>query len=293
VSKHDIAVFDPNLRKANTFPELLIRNTKKIPFEAFDIAFICSPTHLHVTHALAAVKAGCHIFVEKPLSHNMKDVPSLIRLAQKKGAVTMVGCNMRFHPCVEYIKKLIDRKKIGKVYSINIEYGQYLPYWRPHQDYRMGYAAKKSTGGGVIFDEMHEFDLLFWLNSNAPVSRSEFIFDKVSPLEIQTEDICLATFKFTNRVLGLVHVDYLQQSYSRTIKIIGEKGNLEWDFNENIVWLKTRQKKKELFRTKRYNVNQMFKDEITYFLDSVKKKKQTDNSIAQAARLLKYCVERK
>jgi len=86
--------------------------------------------------------------------------------------------------------------------------------------------------------------------------------------------------------------DYLQQSYSRTCKIVGEKGNLVWDFNENIVWLYTKEKRHQLFKVKNYNINNMYIEEIKYFLNCVEKQQPTFNDIKIAAATLKYCLNR-
>ncbi len=256
-------------------------------------AFICNPNNEHIKAAIKCAEAGCHLFIEKPLSHNLAGIQKLLKICDKNRLITLIGCNMRFHPCLKFIKRYLEEKKLGKVHSIVHEFGFYLPYWRPQQDYRKNYAAKKETGGGIILDDIHEFDLLFWLNDFGPVKDVKFIFNKVSNLEIETEDICFATFKFKNRVLGMVRCDYLQQSYSRKCKVAGEKGNLEWDFKENIVWLKTKEDNKKLFEIKNFDFNNVYIDEVKYFFDCLAKKKKTFNDIGIASEILKFCVERK
>jgi predicted dehydrogenase len=277
----DISLYDP-----------CIKESKLENLEQFDVVFVCSPNNLHITHALLATKAGCYIFIEKPLSHNIKDISKLEKIVKSKKLINMVACNMRFHPALQFIKKYLEQKKLGKIYSIKHYQGQYLPDWRPCTDYSKNYAAKRSTGGGIILDDIHEFDLLFWLNNFKPVSSYKIMSDKVSNLKIETEDIAHAMFKFKNKVLGIVTCDYLQQSYSRGCKIVGEKGNIEWDFTQNIVWLKTKDKSTKIFQMKSWDVNQMYIDEVKYFLSCVKKKKQTFNSIATAKSLLTYLVKK-
>jgi len=259
----------------------------------FDVVFVCSPNNLHIKHALMAAKAGCHLFIEKPLSHSLNNVEKLKKICGQKKLINMVACNMRFHPCLQFIKNYLEKNRLGKIYSIYHEFGYYLPYWRPGTDYKKNYAARKAEGGGIILDDIHEFDLLFWLNDFSKVKDSQFIFNKASDLEIETEDNCIASFKFNNKALGSVMCDYLQQYYSRSCKIIGEKGNLEWDWNENIVWLRNKAKNKKLFRIKNYDLNQMYIDEIKYFLNCIDKKHKIFNDIKTAQAVLKYCVKRK
>lgn len=260
--------------------------------KAYQVAFICSPNNLHIKHALICAKAGCHIFIEKPLSHNLKGIKQLERICNQKKLINLVACNKRFYPGLQFIKKYITEKKLGKIYSIHHETAYYLPYWRPRRDYRKNYAAKKATGGGIILDGSHEFDLLFWLNNFSSVRESKFIFNRVGNLEIETEDNCLAIFKFTNQVLGSVRCDYLQRVYAGNCKIVGAQGNLTWDFNKQIVWRHSQSGKKKLFEAKNYDLNQMYLEEIKYFFECLGKKSPTFNNIKTAALVLKYCVQR-
>ena len=269
-----------------------INKLDKKSLEQFDIAFICNPNSKHIDTALMCAQAGCHLFIEKPLSHNLKNIDKLQKIVVQKRLITMIGCNMRFHPCIEFIKSYISKNKLGKIHGIKHEFGYHLPYWRPKQDYRKNYAAKKSTGGGIILDDIHEFDLLFWLNDFSQVKKSKFIYDKLSDLEIETEDFCLAFFEFTNKIIGSVQCDYLQQDYTRNCKVIGVKGNLEWDFNENVVWLKNKQNNKKLFAVKNFNFNKVYLEEVKYFFSCVVKRKETFNDIKIAYGVLKYCVNR-
>ncbi len=58
----------------------------------------------------------------------------------------------------------IDRfGKIGRVLWLNVESGQYLPDWRPWQNYRESYSARQELGGGIILDGSHELDYICWL----------------------------------------------------------------------------------------------------------------------------------
>ena len=259
----------------------------------FDVVFVCSPNHLHIKQAILAAQAGCHLFIEKPLSYNLAGIDKLYKICIQKKLINIIGCNMRFHPCLRFIKEYLDSQKLGKIYSISHECGYYLPYWRPGIDYSKNYAAKKSTGGGIILDGIHEFDLLFWLNNFNQVRESKFVYGQVGNLKIETEDACVAGFKFNNKVLGSVRCDYLQQSYSRTCKVVGERGNLEWNWSENIVWLRTKDENKKIFQVKNWDVNQMYIDEIKYFMACVRNNRMTFNDISIARKVLKYCVHKK
>src|SRR5262245_61560707 len=76
------------------------------------IAIIATPTDKHLPLALAAARRGCHLFVEKPLSHRMDGVAELSRLVEANGLITLVACNMRFHPGPALLKQLLDEKVV-------------------------------------------------------------------------------------------------------------------------------------------------------------------------------------
>ncbi|OGY44944.1 MAG: hypothetical protein A2729_04145 [Candidatus Buchananbacteria bacterium RIFCSPHIGHO2_01_FULL_39_14] len=286
----NVWVFDVDQNKVKS-QKLKVKIIDEKSLKCFNVVFVCVPNYLHLKYALLAAKAGCHLFIEKPLSHNLAGVSKLIKTCQKNKLITMVGCNLRFNPAIQFIKKYLASSKLGRVYAIHHEFGYYLPYWRPKQDYRKNYAAKRAWGGGIILDDIHEFDLLFWLNNFSEVKKAKFIYDKISNLQIETEDICIASFQFKNGVISSVRCDYLQQVPSRNLKVISEKGNLEFDFNLGEVWLKNK-KNQRLFSLKRKNDNPDYISEIKYFLACVKNKKQTFNNLNFAAKTLAICLKR-
>jgi len=293
IGYNKISIFDPDDKAFENFKNVKrIDNLKIEVVKNYYIALICSPNNLHIKHALICARAGCHLFIEKPLSNNFKGINSLLKICRENKLITMIGCNIRFHPCLNYIKKYLRENKLGRIYSIKHEFGYYLPYWRPGQNYSKNYAAKKSTGGGIILDDIHEFDLLFWLNNFNKVVDHKLIFNKVSSLKIQTEDQAVGTFLFKNKVIGLVLCNYLEQNYNRKCKIVGEKGSLDWDFGENIVWLRAKNGNKKLFESNKYNLNSMYINEIRYFFNCLNKKQPTFNDIKTAFEILKYCLEK-
>ncbi|MFA6552386.1 MAG: Gfo/Idh/MocA family oxidoreductase [Candidatus Paceibacterota bacterium] len=258
----------------------------------FDVAFICNPTSDHLKTAALCAKAGCHLFIEKPLSNKLVGIAELQKICQKNKLINMVGCNMRFHPCLDFVKKYIADGKLGKVWNIKVEYGQYLPYWRPSQDYRKNYSAKKNMGGGVALDEIHEFDLLFWLNNFKKVLDYKLIKNKSSDLEIETEDQATGVFLFENGLIGTVSCDYLSKRYRRNLAVIGEEGNLVWDWNVGKVFLENKENSSSIFSLENYDINDMYMKEMEYFFDCVACKKETFNDIKKSESVLKFLLKK-
>jgi len=94
------------------------------------------------------------ILVEKPVQDSVESNQFIER------AGVYVAYNLRFHPIIQRLHKILINEKI---LSIHVYAGQYLPDWRPDADYRKTYSAHADQGGGVIKDLSHELDYINWL----------------------------------------------------------------------------------------------------------------------------------
>ena len=125
-----------------------------------DAVVVSNPTAFHLDIAIPAAQAGCHLLLEKPISHTMERVPTLAKIVAQKNLKVLVGFQFRFHIGLQRIKELLDNGTIGAVTSIQAHWGEYLPAWHPWEDYRIGYAAREDLGGGVLLTLCHPCDPL-------------------------------------------------------------------------------------------------------------------------------------
>jgi len=241
--------------------------------ERFDGALVCTPPNSHLGIAWKLIRSNIHsLFIEKPLSHTLKGVNEFISEVENRKIQVLVGYNLRFHPGLTLVKKLLKEKRIGKVLSVRIEAGQYLPDWRPQQDYRKSYTAKKKLGGGIILDGSHEIDYLFWLLGDIRPVEIFCFAGKLSPLEVETEDTAEILLKFSSGLIANIHLDFIQRTYFRSGKFIGEKGTIIWDYPSNQVKLYTIKKGEwQIFKLK-FNPNDMYLEEMKHFLKVIQGK---------------------
>lgn len=195
-----------------------------------DAVVVSNPTALHLEVAIPAVEAGCHLFIEKPISHTIDRVDRLAELLIQRGLIGYVGFQFRFHPGLQLIKGIIEEGRIGRPISAQAHYGEYLPDWHPWEDYRQSYSARSDLGGGVVRTLCHPFDYLRWFFGEvrdvfASVGRS-------GELQIDVEDAANILLEFENDILGSVHLDYLQRPPSHRLEIIGTEGTIRWDYEE-------------------------------------------------------------
>ena len=232
-----------------------------------DFVLICTPPVYHVDEALAALQAGAHVFIEKPLSHESAGVDVLLAEARRHNRNVQVGYNLRFHPGLQILKELIESGKIGRVLWLNVEAGQYLPDWRPWQNYRDSYSARHDLGGGIILDGSHELDYICWLLGwPTEVScRAEHL----SSLELDVEDSAWIYLTFPDRRRAELHLDFVQRSYTRTCKVVGESGTALWDFtSQEVRWFSAGEPGWKSIPYK-FEVNDMYVTEMSHFLGSL------------------------
>ncbi|TRZ99024.1 MAG: gfo/Idh/MocA family oxidoreductase [Nitrospiraceae bacterium] len=249
-----------------------------------DAVFLCTPTSTHVPLGLEIARRGHHLFIEKPLSHSCEGLDELERAVHTRKLVAMVGCNMLFLSSLVMVKRLVEEGRLGRVLSARVQVGFYLPFWHPKEDYRTSYSANRSLGGGVLLDSIHEIGIIRWVLGEV---KEAFCFaGKLSTLEIDTEDTAQILLRMDTGALVQIHFDYLQKTYRRSFELIGEEGNLVWDFGTRTVELYSREADRwQVFRENiNMDLNQMFVNEVEHFLKCLDGREAPRSSLASARR---------
>lgn len=246
--------------QAQGFPTIDVGLEKFYP----DVVLVCTPPVHHVAQAMQALRAGAHVFIEKPLSNRMDGLTELREEAAKRGAVVQVGYNLRFHAPIQKLKQLVDEAVVGKILWAHVEAGSYLPDWRPWQDYRKSYTAIRELGGGILLDGSHELDYVTWL-FGAPCEVA-CMAAHVSELQVNVEDCATVLLRFPNGTRADVHVDFIQRGYSRNCTLIGPEGKLHWNFAGNSVQIF---RPGDMVETMAFDceVNGMYLAEMAHFLE--------------------------
>jgi predicted dehydrogenase len=234
-----------------------------------DVALVTNPTALHMQVALPAALAGCHLLLEKPVSHSMDGLDALQAALDSSGRICLVGFQFRFHPGLKQIKTLLENGSIGEVISVHVIWGEYLPGWHPWEDYHQSYSAKRELGGGVLLTLCHPFDYLRWLFGDvsevwAEVSNSEM-------LGLEVEDNADVILKFTSGVNAVVHLDYVQRPPQHRLEIVGREGTIRWNNNDGAVMWWSTDSESWLTQTapEGFERNHLFLDEMRHFLDVI------------------------
>jgi len=225
----------------------------------FDFGMVCTPNNLHLEHCLKLAEHGIHFFCEKPFySEKACNILDNIRkLVKQKSLINMVGCNLRFHPTI----KSID---VSEVYYIKAVFGYDLKKWHNDGKHLESYSANKNMGGGIMLDAIHEFDYLY--NWFGKIKNIEIDAKKNGDVTVDTEDTVDATLLFENGTNATVHLDYLNPEYTRYCEILVR------DWGTVIHNIKP--------------TDEMYMDEIKYFIDCVRNKRKCMNDIDEATYLI-------
>lgn len=172
------------------------------------------------------------IFIEKPLFHKDYKINEI-------NNNIYVGYNLRFHPIINYIKKIIVKKKI---YSVNIEALSYLPNWRKNTKYFNSYSANKNRGGGVLLDLSHELDYLLLFFKELKIN---FIKNnKISDLRINSDDFLFLNASNMHIKNINLTLSYFSLFSKRIIEIHGKNFSLEADLIKNKINISSNKQKK-------------------------------------------------
>jgi predicted dehydrogenase len=199
-----------------------------------DAVIVSNPTALHLDVAIPAAEAGCHLLLEKPVSHTLEGIDELRAAVERNQVRVLVGFQFRFHPALQRAKKLIEEQAIGKILSFRAHWGEYLPNWHPWEDYRQGYAARAELGGGVARTLSHPLDYLHMLLGDA---ESVWAFASNRNLNLEVEDSVEIGLRLKSGAAGTVHLDYNQRPPSHHLEIIGSEGTLRWDNADGVLHL--------------------------------------------------------
>lgn len=257
-----------------------IRNLDEAIGERPDAAFVCNPTSLHVPVALRLAHAGCHLFIEKPLSHTMEGVEELLAVVKAKRLVSMVGYQLRFHPLVAKLRDWVRDRRMGRIVAVRAEVGEYLPGFHRYEDYRQMYASRAELGGGVILSQIHEIDYLGWLFGWP--TRVFAAGGHLSSLEVDVEDtasLLMETWVDGRTIPVHLHLDYLQRPPSRTCQVIGEAGKAVMDLHRSTATLyDATGDVAETVSLPEFSRNQLFLDEASFFLQCIARQERSNIS---------------
>ncbi len=232
-----------------------------------DAVIIANPTAAHLDVAIPAARAGCHILMEKPVSHNLERFQEFEDAVLQNHVQVLVGYQFRFHPVLRQVKALLEEDVLGRPLLVRAHWGEYLPGWHPWEDYRTSYSARDDLGGGVVVTLSHPLDYLRWFFGD--VDALWAFSDHVSDLELNVEDFAEIGMRFKNGVHASLQVNYFQRPAVHRFEVICTNGTLVWDNSDGSArYFSAGEEKWQMVPAPQgFERNQLFIDELRHFLD--------------------------
>ena len=261
------------------------------------LAIICSPASFHIELAIELSEYPIHLFIEKPISHSIEGIDQLIKIRNNSNSLCMIGYPLRFNESMIHLRNAINEKLVGQIEEVHSKCFSYLPDWRPNIDYRNSVSAKKSLGGGVLLELSHEIDYLRWIFGEPKIIKAEN--RKNSNLEIDVEDYALVEMEFKNDINKNINAElslnFASNDLLRECLVVGKKGLLKWDGINNEVTLKniSQIKWQKIYTSNGKETDQMYINELKYFLHCIKKQDAPKPDILDAYKTLEIVLEAK
>lgn len=192
-----------------------------------DLVIIATPTASHVADLEWGLSRDAHVFVEKPLASTTNELErAAFAAASAPDQHVMVGCNLRFTSGFQLLRH--ELRSAGPLAALLVDFGWWLPAWRPGADYRDQYSARRELGGGIILDAIHEIDYVMALGG--PVDAISCHWSRTGILAGDVEDLADIVLRHRSGVQSHVHVDYLRRAYTRSCTAIAADAEVRWNF---------------------------------------------------------------
>lgn len=235
-----VSAFDPRADRLDdaakeTPLERRFSNTDEMLEAAGDFqgAVICSPPTFHVTQSIEFLERGVAVLLEKPVHPTAAAGVTLAQAVMKSRAPLLLGYTYRWWPALADFKQRILNGEIGDVRYVDCMMSAHLADWHPWERYQDFFMASRELGGGALLDESHFLDLILWI-----FGRPGEIFarvEKLSNLEINTDDHVQAQLEYESGLRVSIHLDLYGRPHEKYIRATGLKGTLHWSFDPNRV----------------------------------------------------------
>lgn len=188
-----------------------------------DTVAVCVPSGLHTALAVAALDAGKHVVIEKPLDVTPEAVDAVVAAADRSAKVATVISQHRFDPASQLVAKTVAEGKFGRITSGSAD----ISWWRSQGYYDSGdwRGTWKLDGGGALMNQgVHSVDLLVWFLGQ-PVEVFAWT-DALAHERIEVEDTAVATIRFESGALGTIHgTTAAYPGLTARIQVLGASGS--------------------------------------------------------------------
>lgn len=182
--------------------------------EELDLVSVVVPTSLHLATALAALDAGSHVLVEKPIAATRGEAEEMIAAARSAGRMLTVGHIERFNPAIRELRRRLAAGELGRIFEIRAT--------------RLGPFPARIRDVGVVVDlAPHDLDVMRYLLGSDPI---RLYAETEQRIHTDHEDLFVGLLKFANGAVGVLDINWLTPTKQRTLTVTGERGMYTADY---------------------------------------------------------------
>ena len=187
-----------------------------------EVLVCTTPHHCHAEIAIAAMRAGAHVLVEKPMALSVREADEMVQTARETGRLLAVNFQQRHRPEVRAARRLICEGRLGAVQRITM----FMPWPRSSYYYQRGTwrATWWGEGGGVLMNQApHDLDMIcHLLGEPARV----FAWTRTNVHTIPVEDTASALLEWHDGAVGFLYVSTGEAAPKQDVEIVGTRGIL-------------------------------------------------------------------
>ena len=182
--------------------------------EELDLVSVVAPTSLHLPVALAALRGGANVLVEKPIAATREEALEMIAAAKAAGRMLTVGHIERFNPAIRELRRRLAAGELGRIFQISAT--------------RLGPFPARIRDVGVVVDlAPHDLDVMRYLVGSEPI---RLYGETERRIHTEHEDLFTGIMKFANGVIGVLDINWLTPTKKRTLTVTGERGMYVVDY---------------------------------------------------------------
>lgn len=198
-----------------------------------DGVVVTSPPAFHVEQGIASLERGLPVLMEKPVCPREADARRLEEVVDRTGVPLLLTYTWRWWPPLEKVWDLLKQEAVGKLRHVEFIMSAHLADWHPWEHYKDFFMASREQGGGALLDESHWVDLMLWFLGKP--ERLVATIDKISDLDIETDDNVEMLIAYPDGLRVSVHLDLYGRPHRKSIRFVGEGGTILWTADPNSV----------------------------------------------------------
>lgn len=191
-----------------------------------DLVSIATPPSTHAALAIAALDAGVHVLVEKPMAPSLEECDAMLAAQERSGKVLSVVAQNRFRDDMATLKEVVDSGLLGSISHVRVD----SAWWRglPYYDLWWRGTWEKEGGGCTLNHAIHHIDLLLWL-LGSPTEITAMLANAQHD-NAEVEDLSVAVFRY-DRALAQLTSSVVHHGEEQAIVIQGAHARVSQPFS--------------------------------------------------------------